>query len=213
MNYPLPLSSNFRLFGYTIRSGPLNAAKVVWPASFLKDDESVEPRHVFILQHEDNRYQHAFWKYDMKHPLLLPTKHYGVFKKDLAAKLSNRYLFQVHGKTLLLPYVPPALHEQWFNVGLAFRDDAKVLGLFKEHNKHCKSIKKRKRSMKFRGWRLESKSKSIINSYKKKIFEMPRQTTLKLSQHVDNLSEQDHRRLKDAVCLLHAILPNLIKKI
>ena len=56
--YPLPLSSNFRLFQYTIQAGDLNQCKVVWPGSFLKKHEKLEAKHVFILQRQNA--EHVF---------------------------------------------------------------------------------------------------------------------------------------------------------
>ena len=82
--YPLPVSSNFRLFQYTIQTGEFNQCKVVWPGCFLKQSETLEAKHVFILQRPNSEYVFCFWSYDKRQPSILQSDHYGVLKKSKA---------------------------------------------------------------------------------------------------------------------------------
>ncbi len=215
--YPLPVSSNFRLFQYTIQAGEFNQCKVVWPGCFLKQSETLEAKHVFILQRPNSEYVFCFWSYDKRQPSILQCDQYGVFEKSKAKAKSNRYLFKVHGESLLLPYCPATLHDQWFDLKSSFRDDGYVLGTFLKHSKHCKqTLKKRKRNMKFKLWKRCDKSNSILNSYKKFIINFDAslyETNLNLKQSVQQLKADDLKRVQEAALLLHTVFPKLFHKI
>lgn len=215
--YPLPLSSNFRLFQYTIQSGELNQCKVVWPGSFLKQNEKMEAKHVFILQRQNSEYVFCFWSYDKRHPSILTSDHYHIFDKSLAKAKSNRYLFKVHGESILLPYSPASLHSSWFDLKSSFRDDGYILGTFLKHFQYCKSnLKKRKRNMKFKGWKRCDKNNSALNSYKKFIINFNPslyETNLNLKQGIQHLKGDDLRRVKEAALLLHMVFPKMFTKV
>lgn len=214
--FPLPDSSNFRLFQYQIQSGPLNQCKVVWPGSFLKKDVEVEAKHVFIVQRNNSDYVFCYWSYDKKHPDILTSNHYHVFDKSLAKMKSNRYLFMMHGESIMLPYAPASLHDEWFNLTSSFRDDGFILGTYKKHLAYCKkNLKKRKRMIKFKAWRHE-RGNSIINSYKKYMINFQPETfdtQINLYQSVQNLNADDKTKLDTACMLLHTIFPNLFQSI
>jgi hypothetical protein len=215
--YPLPLSSNFRLFQYTVQSGDLNQCKVVWPGSFFKKKENIEAKHVFIVQRQNSEFVFCFWAYDKRHPSILRSDSYHVFDKSLAKAKSNRYLFKVHGKSILLPYCPATLHSSWFHLESSFRDDGYILGSFLKHFKYCNAkLKKRKRNMKFKAWKRCDKNNSVLNSYKKFIVNFDPslyETTLNLNQGIEHLKSDDLRRVKEAALLLHMVFPKMFHKI
>ena len=211
IDFPLPVSSNFRLFGYQIQSGQLAMCKVVWPGLFLKKNTKLAAEHVFILQKNNSEYVHAFWRYDKLNPSILLAKNYDVFKKEMAQKRSNRYLINLNGKLILLPYAPASLHDHWFNLSSNFRDDGKTLWLYKQHVQYCKAnLKRRKRNMKFKGW-IKDRSKNILNSYKRYFVNFNpegKKLNLNLCQNVDNLKPEELQKVNDACFLILTVFPH-----
>ena len=213
-SYPLPASNNQRVLGYQINSGPLNMQKIVWPGCFLKDEDELAMKHVFITQNSDSVYTHCYWPYNLTHPLILTSEHYDIFDLSLATRKSNRYLFKLNGQSFFLPYLPPALHNQHFNLKLEFCDKGNIDGLFKIHRQFCqKALKRRKRNIKFKGFK-KIKS-STLTKYKKYIINFNMHTEqkyhLNLNIPIESLDVQQKELLDQASMLLHMVFPNLFK--
>ena len=133
MNYPLPISVT-KLFNYTFKDGAFAECCILWPAKFLKKDEIISDEHVFILKNMKNHYFHVLWKWDSKEPELLVEKYWeNCFDKDKHTSISNRYLFNAHGQSLFLPYVPHTLHKRWKKVSIDQRDDTYIASCFMKY--------------------------------------------------------------------------------
>lgn len=77
-------------------------------------------------------------------------------------------------------------------------------------------MKKRKRNMKFKGWRRCDKNNSALNSYKKFIINFNPslyETNLNLKQGIQHLKGDDLRRVKEAALLLHMVFPKMFTNV
>jgi hypothetical protein len=212
--YPLPASNNQRMLGFIVNSGALNMQKIVWAGCFFKKDEEMSNKHVFLTQNNMSEYTHCYWPYDSKHPLILSSEQYSIFDLSLATKKSNRYLFKLNGQSFFLPYLPPSLHDKHFNLKMEFCDNGNINGCYKMHHQFCRKVlKRRKRNIKFKGFK-KIKS-STLTKYKKYIINfnvnMQQKHHMNLNIPIEALDEQQKELLDQASLLLHMVFPNLFK--
>ena len=134
--FPLPVSKNTHVCGLVIRKGEFCSYSIVWAGEFLKnDEEKLTDRHVFILQHTENLdFVFCLWKSSEPEPRILdPSHYYACFDETKSLSVSNRYLFKVADKWLLLPYVPKDLFEKWQASNSSDADLCYFHGLFEKH--------------------------------------------------------------------------------
>ena len=208
--FPLPISNNFKLFNYTFKNGAFSECCILWPAKFLKDSEEITPGHVFILKNRQNHYFFALWKWNSREPELLLTKFWDkCFKKELHTSASNRYLFEAHGQSLLLPYVPHSLHKKWKKSSIEERDDSFVASYFQKYfDLGIFEGNKKKRFERFAGWQ-KKQIKNIANEYVKYVATKTEGCVpINLNKRICDLTKDEKKLLDNACALLHTIFPS-----
>lgn len=209
MSYPLPISSNFKLFNYVFKEGNFANCAILWPAKFLKADDKIGPEHVFILKNAENHFFHVYWKWDGREPELLLKKHWNAcFQKELHKSTSNRYLFCAHGQSLLLPYVPHNLHKQWTQSKIDMRDDAFVASYYEKYFDMNIFDTNKKRFERFPGWQKKILKNPIDEYVKYMAAHKDQNVPLNLTKKIEDLNKDEKQILKQASALLHAIFPN-----
>jgi len=222
MSFPLPLSNNWRVFGLPIVSGPLAGNVVVFPGDFKKEGQQFEPRHVFILQHnETKQFQFVFWSYNKRSPTLLPLDAWPLcFSRDKIQKASNRYLIDARGRNIILPYLPETLHQRWSDIeidlnkpDLTFTNaifNKLIQPLFLKHQQRAIS------RTPFTGWQkqiLEHNSDLAIQSYKCQLMKEKQNitpTTIDITVPFEKLEKKQREQVKQAFQLMLNLFPNFI---
>jgi len=76
MPFPLPVSKNTHINGVILRRGLFAQYSIVWSGEFLRGDEEVPTeKHVFILQHmEDKDFLFSYWKSSENEPRILTPR-------------------------------------------------------------------------------------------------------------------------------------------
>lgn len=209
ITFPLPISSNFTLFNYTFKDGPFTECRILWPASFLKENEKMGEEHVFILKNLKNHFFHVFWRWTSKTPELLTEDHWnGCFLKKKHTSFTNRYLFMAHGQSLLLPYVPHMLHVKWSKTNITERDDAFIASVFQKYFDTKVFDIKKKRFERFPGWQRKV-LKNSINEYVKYFIEHNSGVVpINITKPIKDLSKDELLLLEQTCSLFHAIFPS-----
>ena len=214
--FPLPVSKNTHVCGLVIRKGKFCSYSIVWAGEFLKgDEEQVTERHVFILQHtEELDFVFCLWKTSEAEPRILdPSLYYACFEEKKSLSVSNRYLFKIADKWLLLPYAPKDLFEKWqATEGLDNADLSFFHGLFETHAPKQFGERQQTRIARFCGW-YNAVDDSPVDAYRRLFLETntidsgPR---MDLSQHPDQLSEQNKKKVREAFQIVKCVFPQLL---
>jgi len=213
--FPLPLSSNFKLFNYKFPSGPFIDCRILWPAQFVKQDSVVGPEHVFILKNEKNEFHHCLWRWNSREPEYLLEKHWtSCFQQELHTSACNRYLFCAHSLQLMLPYVPHTLHKKWTNSKLELRDDAAVVSKFQKYFDLSVFNENKKRYDRFAGWQKKHLKKSI-NEYVKYVAKNSNnlEVPINFGVKIENLKPEKKLILDQACAILHSLFPNFCTEV
>lgn len=215
--FPLPVSKNTHVCGLVIRKGDFCSYSIVWAGEFLKDnEEQVTEKHVFILQHtEELDFAFCLWISSEAEPRLLdPSLYYACFDEKKSKSVSNRYLFKVADKWMLLPYAPKDLFEKWQASASGF-DNADLSffhGLFKEHAPKQFGQRQQTRIARFCGW-YNAVEDSPVDAYRRMFLDtntIDGGPKMDLSQHPNELSEQNKKKVKEAFQIVKCIFPQLI---
>ena len=184
---------------------------------FLKDnEEQVTEKHVFILQHtEELDFAFCLWISSEAEPRLLdPSLYYACFDEKKSKSVSNRYLFKVADKWMLLPYAPKDLFEKWqaSESGFDNADLSFFHGLFKEHAPKQFGQRQQTRIARFCGW-YNAVEDSPVDAYRRMFLDtntIDGGPKMDLSQHPNELSEQNKKKVKEAFQIVKCIFPQLI---
>lgn len=208
MNFPLPISNNFKLFNYTFKDGSFAECSILWPANFIKQGQTMNKEHVFILKNRQNHYFHVYWKWDEKEPRLLVEKYWeNCFEKSKHTSITNRYLFNAHGQSLLLPYVPHTLHRRWKNVSIYQRDDSYIASCFLKYFDIGIFDNKKKRFERFPGW-VKKQLRNTFNEYSTYIaLNKSKNIPINLTKKIQDLTKDERVILDQACAILHAVFP------
>ena len=206
--YPLPISNNFKLFNYKFKDGAFAECVILWPAKFWKDEEDISAAHVFILKNLQNHYFHVYWKWNKREPELLLMKHYDkCFDRKLHKSNINRYLFTAHGQSLLLPYVPHSLHQEWKKVGIEERDDSFVASIFQKYFDVGLFENKKKRFERFNGWQSRQLKNNLSDYVTFLSQHKETHVPINLNKRICDLNKDEVTILKNTAGLLHSIFP------
>jgi hypothetical protein len=218
MPFPLPVSKNTHINGVILRRGLFAQYSIVWSGEFLRADEEVPTeKHVFILQHmEDKDFLFSYWKSSENEPRILTPRYYEqCFQKEKSVSASNRYLFQLNDKFLLLPYVPVDLFQEWTN-SLLYRKESLghsyLAGLFQEHVGQDFGSIERKRITRFCGW-YASYEDLPIDAYRKLFVEVAKEKkghNIDISQTPENLSKEQLEKVKESFRIVKSIFKSMI---
>ena len=216
MYFPLPVSKNTHVCGLVIRKGDFCSYSIVWAGEFLKDDEEqICDKNVFILQQtEELEFVFCIWKSSEAEPRVLdPSLYYACFDEQKSRSVSNRYLFKVADKWLLLPYAPKDLFEKWQATETLDNADLPFFhGLFEKHAPKQFGERQQTRIARFCGW-YNAVEDSPVDAYRRLFLETktidsgPR---MDLSQNPTELSEQNRKKVKEAFQIVKCIFPQLI---
>lgn len=216
MYFPLPVSKNTHVCGLVIRKGDFCSYSIVWAGEFLKDDEEqICDKNVFILQQtEELEFVFCIWKSSEAEPRVLdPSLYYACFDEQKSRSVSNRYLFKVADKWLLLPYAPKDLFEKWQATETLDNADLSFFhGLFEKHAPKQFGERQQTRIARFCGW-YNAVEDSPVDAYRRLFLETktidsgPR---MDLSQNPAELSEQNRKKVKEAFQIVKCIFPQLI---
>lgn len=214
--FPLPVSKNTHVCGLVIRNGDFCSYSIVWAGEFLKSEqEAIDERHVFILQHtEALDFVFCLWRSNEAEPRILdPSYYYACFDEKKNRSVSNRYLFKVADKWMLLPYVPKDLFEKWQATETLDNADLSFFkGLFNDNSPECFGERRQNRMTRFCGW-YKAVEDSPVDAYRrlfldtKTLHSGPR---MDLSQHPRDLGEQNVKKVKEAFQIVKCIFPQLI---
>lgn len=222
MTFPLPLSNNWRVFGLPIVNGPLAGNTVVFPGEFKKDEQEFQPRHVFILQHNEHKeFNFVYWKYNKRSPTLLPIESWEkCFSKEKINKLSNRYFITARGRNLILPYLPDTLHQRWTQSDLILNkiDLTFTNAIF---NKLIEPlfVKHKNRSIlraPFTGWQKQNSMHNnnvAMRSYKQLLIKEKQNVTptnIDITLPFEKLEKKQREQVKFAFQLILNMFPNFI---
>lgn len=216
-SFPLPVSKNTHINGVTLRNGLFAQYTIVWSGEFLKDEEVPAEQHVFILQHmEDNNFIFVCWKSSENQPRILTPKHYeACFKKEKSVSASNRYLFQLNDKYLLLPYVPVDLFQKWTSSMLYQKDSlahSYLAGLFQEHLGGEFGAIERKRITRFCGWYACYKDLPI-DAYRRLFVQVAKEKkghSIDITQDPTELPTEQLEKVKEAFRIVKSIFKGII---
>lgn len=210
------MSKNTHVCGLVIRKGDFCSYSIVWAGEFLKDDEEqVCDKNVFILQQtEELEFVFCIWKSSEAEPRVLdPSLYYACFDEQKSRSVSNRYLFKVADKWLLLPYAPKDLFEKWQATETLDNADLSFFhGLFEKHAPKQFGERQQTRIARFCGW-YNAVEDSPVDAYRRLFLETktidsgPR---MDLSQNPTELSEQNRKKVKEAFQIVKCIFPQLI---
>lgn len=221
MTFPLPLSNNWRVFGLPIVSGAFTGNVVLFPGEFKKEEDTFQPRHVFILQDQQKQFNFVYWKYTSKEPTMLPFDAWDkCFQKDKINTYTNRYYVKLRGRSIILPYIPDTLHKRWTDSTILNQPDLTytnalfkhlIQPLFKHH-----ANRNLTRSP-FTGWKKAlNLQEHYLHTYKEILIQQ-KQTSkpihIDIEQPFDKLDNKKKEAIKDAFNILNTIFPNLITKI
>ena len=214
-HFPLPVSKNTHVCGLVIRKGDFCSYSIVWAGEFLKDDETATERNVFILQHtEDLNFIFCLWKTSESEPRILDHAFYhACFDEAKSKSASNRYLFQVANKWLLLPYVPQDLFEKWQSSGMTENADLSFFhGLYEKHIPKTFGERNHTRIARFCGW-YNAIEDSPVDAYRRLFVETKTTDSgprIDLSQHPSELSEQNLKKVKEAFQVVKCVFRQLV---
>ena len=210
------MSKNTHVCGLVIRKGDFCSYSIVWAGEFLKDDEEqICDKNVFILQQtEELEFVFCIWKSSEAEPRVLdPSLYYACFDEQKSRSVSNRYLFKVADKWLLLPYAPKDLFEKWQATETLDNADLSFFhGLFEKHAPKQFGERQQTRIARFCGW-YNAVEDSPVDAYRRLFLETktidsgPR---MDLSQNPTELSEQNRKKVKEAFQIVKCIFPQLI---
>ena len=210
------MSKNTHVCGLVIRKGDFCSYSIVWAGEFLKDDEEqICDKNVFILQQtEELEFVFCIWKSSEAEPRVLdPSLYYACFDEQKSRSVSNRYLFKVADKWLLLPYAPKDLFEKWQATETLDNADLPFFhGLFEKHAPKQFGERQQTRIARFCGW-YNAVEDSPVDAYRRLFLETktidsgPR---MDLSQNPTELSEQNRKKVKEAFQIVKCIFPQLI---
>ena len=210
------MSKNTHVCGLVIRKGEFCCYSIVWAGEFLKDDqEKVNERHVFILQHTERLdFVFCLWKSSEPEPRILdPSLYYACFDEKKSLSVSNRYLFKIANKWLLLPYAPKDLFEKWqASESLDNADLCFFHGLFKEHLPEHFGERQQTRIARFCGW-YNAIEDSPVDAYRRLFLDtncIESGPKMDLSQHPKDLGEQGLKKVQEAFQIVKCIFPQLI---
>lgn len=215
--FPLPVSKNSHINGVILRNGLFTQYVIVWSGEFLKDGATPNERNVFILQHmEDKNFLFAYWKTSENQPRILKPEHYDAcFSKEKSVSASNRYLFKLNDKFLLLPYVPIDLFQRW-NQSVLYKKDSLdhsfLAGLFETYLGKDFGPVQRKRVTRFCGW-YSSFENLNIDAYRRLFLKVSLNKTghsIDFSQKPEDLSKEQLEKVKEAFRIVKSIFKNLI---
>ena len=214
--FPLPVSKNTHVCGLVIRKGEFCSYSIVWAGEFLKnDEEKLTDRHVFILQHTENLdFVFCLWKSSEPEPRILdPSHYYACFDETKSLSVSNRYLFKVADKWLLLPYVPKDLFEKWQASNSSDNADLCYFhGLFEKHLPKHFGERQQTRLARFCGW-YNAVEDSPVDAYRRLFIEtntIENGPKMDLSQHPNQLGDQGLKKVQEAFKIVKCIFPQLI---
>jgi len=216
-SFPLPVSKNTHINGVILRNGIFAQYTIVWSGEFLKEEEMPTEENVFILQHmHDNNFIFAFWKSSENQPRILTPKHYkGCFQKEKSVSASNRYLFQLNDKYLLLPYLPVDLFQEWTDSVLYKKDSlahSYLAGLFQEHLGGEFGAIERKRITRFCGW-YASYEDIPIDAYRRLFVQVAKENkghSIDITQDPKELSTEQVEKVKEAFRIVKSIFKGII---
>lgn len=218
-SFPLPVSKNTHINGVTLRTGIFTQYTIVWSGEFLGVEGTPTEQHVFILQHmKDNNFIFAYWKSCENQPRILTPQFYeSCFKKEKSVSASNRYLFQLNDKYLLLPYVPVDLFQEWAKSMLYRKDSldhSYLAGLFEKHVKGNFGEIERKRITRFCGW-YASYEDLPIDAYRRLFLEVVKERkghNIDITQDPAQLSAEQLEKVKEAFRIVKSIFKGIIIK-
>ncbi|MAD26375.1 MAG: hypothetical protein CMO44_19625 [Verrucomicrobiales bacterium] len=221
MTFPLPLSNNWRVFGLPIVSGAFTGNVVIFPGEFKKKTDTFQPRHVFILQDKQKRFNFVYWKYNIKEPSMLPIQAWDLcFDKNKINTYSNRYYLTLRGRNIIIPYIPDTLHKRWTKSTILNQPDLTysnalfkhlIQPLFQQH-----ANRNLKRSP-FTGWKKTlNLQEHYLHTYKEILIQQKKNTkpiAIDISQPFDKLDNKKKEAIKDAFNIINTIFPKFITKI
>lgn len=215
--FPLPISKNTHINGVILRNGLFAQYVIVWSGEFLKAAEEPNDRNVFILQHmKDKNFLFAYWKSSENQPRILTPKHYDAcFQQEKSVSASNRYLFKLNDKFLLLPYVPIDLFQEW-NHSVLYKkeslDHSFLAGLFETHLGGAFGKIERKRVTRFCGW-YSSFEDMPIDAYRRLYLQVSlnkRGHHIDFSQAPEDLTKDQLEKIKESFRIVKSIFKNII---
>tara|TARA_Y100000817_G_scaffold243166_1_gene195172 strand:- start:280 stop:1005 length:726 start_codon:yes stop_codon:yes gene_type:complete len=217
--FPLPVSKNTHIHGVVVRKGLFASYAIVWAGEFLKQAEPPTDRHVFILQHlEEKDFLFVYWRSAENEPRVLTPEHYeACFDRAKSVSPSNRYLFHLNDRYLLLPYAPVDLFERW-NEGLLLRnadnvDHSFLCGLFEAHFASPIPFRKeRARVKRFCGW-YSSYEDLPIDEYRRLFLSVDLKREghqIDISRAPSELTREQQLKVKEAFRIVRSIFKNLI---